>query len=167
MDALLALTTRCSVRAYRPEPVPRDLLEKLVDCGRLAATARNIQPWEFVVVTDAAQKRRLADATDYGRFIAEAPACIVVLCKETKYFLEDGCAATENLLVAATALGLGCCWVAGEKKPYVHEILEIVGAPAGHKLISLVPVGYPAETPRLEKRPLADVLHWERLDGRG
>jgi nitroreductase len=162
VDAIEVLKTRHSVRAYSNQPVPREVLEDVIDCGRLAATAINIQPWEFVVVTDAATRRKLAEITDYGHFIASAPACVVVLCQATKYYLEDGCAATQNILLAARAHGLGACWVAGDKKPYVADICKIVGAPDGLRLVSLIPMGYPAENPEQPKRPLADVLHWEK-----
>ena len=162
MDAVEALKTRRSVRAYERRPVPREIIEDVVDCGRLAASAINIQPWEFVVVTEAAMRRRLAERTDYGKFLAEAPVCIVVLCRDSKYCLEDGCAATQNLLLAARAHGLGSCWVAGDKKPYAGEIRQMVGAPEGYRLVSLVALGYPAENPEKSKRPLSDVLHWER-----
>jgi nitroreductase len=162
MDAIEVLKTRRSVRAYTREPVPRKIIEDIVDCGRLAATAVNIQPWEFVVVTNSQALRGIANATDYGKFIADAPLCVVVLCRETNYYLEDGSAATENILLAARAHGLGSCWVAGDKKPYAAEICRLVGAPPGYRLVSLVPIGHPAETPEKAKRPLADVLHWER-----
>jgi nitroreductase len=162
MDAIEVLKTRRSVRAYRSEPVPRKIIEDIIDCGRLAATAVNIQPWEFVVVTEPAVRRRIAETTDYGKFISDAPVCVVVLCHDTKYYLEDGSAATENILLAARAHGLGSCWVAGDKKPYASDICRLVGAPRGYKLVSLIPLGYPRETPEQTKRPLADVLHWEK-----
>jgi nitroreductase len=163
MDTIEALKTRRCVRAYTKQPVDRQLIEEVIDCGRLSATAINIQPWEFVVVTDPEVRRRIAALTEYGKFIADAPVCVVVLCKEGSYYLEDGSAATQNILVAAHALGLSGCWVAGDKKAYAPQIAEIVGAPAGYRLISLVPIGYPAEHPVKEKRPLASVLHWERF----
>jgi nitroreductase len=162
MDAIEVLKTRRSVRAYKGEPVPRKIIEDVVDCGRLAATAINIQPWEFVVVTNPQLLRSIAQTTDYGKFIAEAPVCVVVLCQDTKYYLEDGSAATENILLAARAHGLGSCWVAGDKKPYASAICRLVGAPQDYKLISLIPIGYPAENPEKPKRPLSDVLHWEK-----
>jgi len=162
MDAIETLKTRRAVRAYTRDTVPRNVIEDIIDCGRLAATAINIQPWEFVVVTDAALRGRIAEATDYGKFIADAPVCVVVLCRETKYYLEDGSAATQNILLAAHAHGLGSCWVAGDKKPYAADICRLVGAPPGYKLISLIAIGYPAERPEKAKRPLADVLHWEK-----
>jgi len=162
MDAIEALKTRRSVRAYRSEPVPRQIIEDIVDCGRLAATAINVQPWEFIVVTEPKMLRIIAETTDHGKFIAQVAACVVVLCRDTKYYLEDGSAATQNILLAARAHGLGSCWVAGDKKPYASDICHLVRAPQGYKLVSLVPMGYPAETPVQTKRPLADVLHWER-----
>jgi len=162
MDSLAALKTRRCVRAYTGEPVPREVLSDLIDCGRLAATARNIQPWEFVVVMDKRMLAAIAAATDFGKFIADAAACIVVLCRETKYYLEDGCNASQNILVAAHAHGLGGCWIAGDKKPYAETIRRMIGAPDGMRLISLLAIGEPAEQPEKEKRPLADVLHWER-----
>jgi len=162
MDAIEVLKTRRSVRAYTRAPVPRKIIEDIVDCGRLAPTANNVQPWEFVVITDPELLRRIAVITEYGKFIADAPVCVVVLSRDTKYYLEDGSAATENILLAARAHGLGSCWVAGDKKPYASEICRLVGAPRSHKLVSLIPIGYPAESPEKSKRPLSDVLHWEK-----
>jgi len=164
MDALEAIATRHSTRAYTGRPVSKDVLERIVDAGRRAPTARNVQPWEFVVVTDAGTRKRIADITEYGKFIAQSPACIVVFCKDTKYYLEDGCAATENMLIAATALGVQSCWVAGDKKPYCGTIAGLLGVPAGYKLICLVALGY-GETPGkpTPKRDLREVIHWEKF----
>ena len=161
MDAIEALKTRRSVRAYTGEPVAREVIEDIVDCGRLAATGINIQPWEFVAVTARDKLRSIAAATDHGEFVAQAAACIAVLCKETEYYLEDGSAATENILVAARAHGLGACWVSGDRRPYAPAVLRMLGAPDGYRLVSLVPIGRPAEQPAKEKRPLGEVLHWE------
>jgi nitroreductase len=164
MDCIEALKTRRSVRAYTGEPVSRALIEDIVDCGRFAATATNLQPWEFVVITGAQKLRAIAAATDYGSFIAHAAACVVVLCQNKKYYLEDGCNASHNILIAARAHGLGACWVAGDKKLYADKIRAMVGAPDTCKLVSLLAIGHPAPTPEKpkEKRPLAEVLHWER-----
>jgi nitroreductase len=163
MDAIETLKTRRSIRAFTPQPVPREIIEDLVDCARLAPSAVNIQPWEFVAVTEPETLRGIAEATDHGRFIAEAPLCIAVLCRDTKYYLEDCSAATCALLLAARAHGLGGCWVAGDKKPYGAAIGRLLGAPAEFKLVSLVAAGYPAEAPVKEKRSLAEVLHWEKF----
>ncbi|MBM3859225.1 MAG: nitroreductase family protein [Verrucomicrobia bacterium] len=164
MDALAALKTRRSVRAYRTDPVSPSIIEDIVDCGRLAATARNIQPWEFVVVTHAVTRKKLADMIDTGRFIAEAPVCIVVFCRDVKYYLEDGSAAIQNILLAAHAHGLGSCWVAGDKKPYCAAVAQMLNAPPDQKLIGLVAIGRPAKPASVPpKRALQEVLHRERF----
>jgi nitroreductase len=163
MQPIELLKTRRSIRAYTPQAVPREVIEDIIDCGRLAPTARNEQPWEFVVVTDKALRSRIAQAADYGRFIAEAPVCVAVLSRQTKYYLEDGSAATLNILLAAHAHGLGACWVAGDKKPYAARVVQMVGAPEDYRLISLVSIGYPAEKPETGKRALREMLHWERF----
>ena len=163
MDAFEAIAKRRSVRKYKTQPVPPDLLEEVIDCGRRAPTAMNIQPWEFVVVTDADTRKSFADLCDYGKFFADAPVCILTFCKDTKYYLEDGCAAIENMLIAASALELGTCWVAGDKKPYAATIAQKLGAPAGYRLVGLMALGYPADSAKpTEKRPLEKVLHWEK-----
>ena len=164
MDMLEAIRERRSVRKFRQDPVERELLDQLVDSGRLAPTAMGKEPWGFVVVTEDDMRARIAGTTDYGKFIAEAPACIAVFCKDTKYYLEDGCAATENILLAATALGLGAWWVAGDKKGYADKVGRMLGVPEGYRLVSLLPVGHPAGRPAgKQKRPLDEVLHWEKF----
>lgn len=160
MDAIECMKTRRSIRAFLDHPVPRAVVEDIVDCGRLAATAINIQPWVFIVVEEPLLRKQIADVTDYGKFIAQAPVCIAVFCSNVKYFLEDGSAATQNILNAARAHGLGSCWVAGHQKKYAGKVREILGVPDSHVLVSLVALGRAAEDPRPEKKTLAEVLHW-------
>ena len=162
MDAIECLKTRRSVRAYRQTPVPRTVIEDIVDCGRLAASAINLQPWLFVAVDDEGLRRQLASLCDYGRHIADAPVCIVVFCRNVKYFVEDGSAATQNILNAARAHGLGSCWVAGHQKTYGPQVRTILGVPDEYLLVSLVTIGHPAEDNQPEKKPLPDVLRWNR-----
>ncbi len=164
MNALEAMKTRRSVRTYESKLVPAAIVEDIVDCARLAATARNVQPWEFVVVTNAETRRAIAGIAVKGQFIADAPVCLVVFCRDTKYYLEDGSAAIQNILLAARAHGLGSCWVAGDKKPYAPQIAHLLGVPAEFKLIGLVAIGHAAESPSMPpKRPLAEVLHREKF----
>jgi nitroreductase len=165
MNAIECLKTRRSVRAYTDDPAPREVLEDIVDAGRHAATAMNLQPWQFVIVTDPVTRKQLADITDHGKFIIQAPACIVVFCEDIKYFLEDGSAATQNILNAARAHGLGSCWIAGDKKPYCDQIRDLLKMPSKYRLISLVAVGHAAEVREAEKKPLDEVINWERYGG--
>ncbi|NSW75378.1 MAG: nitroreductase family protein [Candidatus Atribacteria bacterium] len=166
MDALEVLKTRRSVRRFRNLPVEKEKIEEIIDCARLAPSAINIQPWEFIVVTEEKKREEVARLTDYGKFIREAPVLIAVFCKDTKYYLEDGCAATENILLAAWALGLGSCWVAGDKKPYAESVRKVLQVPEGYRLVSLVALGYPEMVPATGaalKRNLHEVLHWEKF----
>ena len=158
-----AIRARRSVRKLEPGPVPRETLETIVDCGRLAPTANNLQTWEFVVVTDRAKLVRMSELATHGKFIADASACVVV-CGDPKnrsVYL-DGAAATENMLLAIHALGLASTWVQGFEKDYNAPVKSLLGIPEPLVLIALVPVGHPAaETRGPKKRSLEDVLHWE------
>ncbi len=164
MDTFDAIKKRTSVREYADKPVEKEKLEKIVDAGRLAPTARAEEPWEFVVVTQKEKIQELAHITDHGKFLAGASAAIAIFCKDTKYYLEDGCAATENILLAATDLGIASCWVAGDKKFYCPDIARALGVPDNFKLISIISLGYPKTTPvPRKKRPLKEVIHWEKF----
>ena len=162
VEAIKALKTRRSKRKFLPTPVTKKVVEDIIDCGRLAPSALNIQPVEFIVVTKAKIRKRIAEMANHGRFIAEAPVCIAVFSRQTKYYLEDGSAASENILLAAHAHGLGACWVAGNKKPYAEKVRQLLGAPQDFKLISLIPMGYSEEQPKPTKRKLKDFVHWEK-----
>jgi len=164
METFETIEKRCSVREYSDKPVSREILEKLVDAGRRAPTARAIEPWEFVVVTERAALDYLASIIPTGPFLAQATACVVVFCQDVKYYLEDGAAATENILLAAADLGLGTCWIAGDKKEYAQQVSENLKAPQGFKLVSLIAVGWAAKkTRQFKKRKLSEVLHWEKF----
>ncbi|MCK9594884.1 MAG: nitroreductase family protein [Candidatus Omnitrophica bacterium] len=166
MSGIDLFKKRRSARAFQEKPIAKSVLEDIVDAARLAPTARNVQPWEFVVVTGKAILKDIAAITDHGKFIANAGACILVFCADTKYYLEDGCAATENILLAAAALGLGACWVAADKKAYCDRINSLFSAPGSFKLVSMVAIGYllPGEENNpVQKRGLEEVIHWEKF----
>lgn len=163
-DFLEIIKTRRSQRSFIDRPISREHLLQIVDCARSAATARNVQPWEFIVVTDRQLRQRIADVAPNGAFIAQAAACLAVFCQDTRYYLEDGCAATENAILAATALGIASCWVAGDKKPYDENIRNLLAVPNGYKLVSMIALGCAGEKPDCPpKRSLNEVVHWEKF----
>jgi len=163
METFDAISKRASVRKYQSRGIEKPLLEKLVDAARKAPTARAVEPWEFVVITEKEMLEKLGQIADHGPFIKDAGACIAVYCEDTKYYLEDGCAATENILLASADQGLGACWVAGDKKTYAEEVTSVLGVPSGKKLISLISIGWPeSEANQSKQRSLGDVIHWER-----
>lgn len=163
MEAIEALKSRRSIRTYADQPVGRKIIEEIVDCARVAPTAMNDQPWDFVVITGKENLAGIPPMLGHAEYIANAAFAVLVLARETQYAVEDCCAATENLLIAAAAHGLGSCWVAGTQQPYAPKVAEAFGAPQDRKLIAIISFGYPAEKPEIEKRSLADVLHWERF----
>jgi len=163
-ETIKTIKTRRSVRDYEDKPISKEILEELIDCARLAPSARNVQPWEFVLVTKKDMLDKISRISEYGSFIKDAAACILVICQDTKYYIEDGCAATENIMLAAKSLGIGTCWVAGDKKPYCRDILKLVNAPQDHKLVSIISLGYSSESIGAHgKRELKEVLHWEKF----
>jgi nitroreductase len=160
------LISRSSVRNFSNQPVSKEIIKKIIYAGHRAATANNVQPWIFVAVTDAEKRKVVKDmCPQNGPYIEFAPVCIAVFCKEVKYYLEDGSAATQNILNAAHSFGLGAVWVAGDKKEYAPQIRDYLNVPADYKLISLIPIGYPTEKVKLtEKKPIEEVLFFEEYN---
>ena len=166
MDAIELIKIRRSIREYQDKPIAKEILESIVDAARFAPTARGVEPWEFIVITNPKTLQNLAELAENGRFISQAKACIAVFCADTKYYLEDGCAATQNILLAAADSGIGSCWVAGDKKPYCPEVSKLLGVSTTLKLVSLISLGYPKERNALkvaDRRSLQEVLHWEKF----
>ncbi len=160
MDALEAIRKRRSIRQYTGASIPRADLEQIVDAGRLAASGHNQQPWDFIVITRRDMIDRLKVAAGW---MDKAAAIIAVVMDSTSTFwLEDGAAAVENMLIATTALGYGACWIGGDTMAREEEFKTLLGVPKERRLITLIPVGVPAESPTKDKRPLEAVLHWER-----
>lgn len=163
MEFFEAVKNRKSVREYSDKEVKKELIEKIIDAGRLAATARNEQPWEFIVTSDKEVLKKICGMCPNGPFIKDVPHLVAVFSRDTKYYIEDCSAATENILLAIEALGLGGCWIAGDKKDYAEDVRKIFNAPDGYKLVSMITVGYPKKEERPHaKKSLKDVLRWER-----
>jgi nitroreductase len=162
-NAIAVLRSRRSIRTYAEKPVEKAIIEEIVDCGRLAPTANNDQPWDFVVLTSKEKLATIPPMLGHAAYIASSAFSILVLARPTQYAVEDCSAAIENLLLAAEAHGIGSCWVAGTQQPYAPAVAKAFGAPEDRQLIAIVSFGYPAETPQIEKRPLAEVLHWEKF----
>lgn len=162
-DAITVMRERRSVRRFLQKPIPKEVLEEIIDCGRLAPTANNFQPWVFVVVTQEDTKNKISQLATWGKFIKDAACCVAVFCeKDNPFHLEDGSAATENIILAAKAHDIDSCWVAGYKRPYSEEVRKLLNVPEKYELISLVALGYSQEHPNPAKKPLSEVLKWER-----
>lgn len=162
MDFFDVVKKRVSVREYSNRLVVRDDIKQIIDAGHLAATARNEQPWRFVVVVDKPKIEQLSRMVlPNGAFMIGAAAAIVVLSADTKYYLEDCSAATQNMLLAATSLGIGACWIAGDKKNYADSVAILVQGHPGERLVSIVAIGYPEKPVTSKpKKTLDGLISW-------
>jgi nitroreductase len=147
---------RRSVREYTGEGVSDESVKQLLRAGMYAPSAKNSQPWEFIVVTERATLDTLSGGAPYWRMLAHAPLCIVVAANLTDYkssgqefFVQDCAACTQNILVAAEGMGLGGVWLgcysAQERMAYVQETL---GVPDGIIPFSVLSIGHPAAHPK-------------------
>jgi len=148
-QAVQLILSRRSIRKYSDEPVAASDVQVLLEAAMAAPSAADIKPWHFVVITDRQKLDKLADAHPYGKMLFRAPLCISV-CGDTTmsadYWVQDCSAATENLLLAATALGLGAVWLGvhpdSERVAAVRRILDI---PESVIPLNLVSIGHRAE----------------------
>lgn len=162
MDLFEAIDGRASVRELQPVEVPEADLERLLEAGRRAPSGRNRQPLEFIVVTDPKTIAALATAQ---ACLADVSLVICVAAEpgKSEFWLEDVSAATTQMLLAIHALGYGSVWIEGTLLRKEQELKPLLGLPEEMRLVVALPVGKPTKpvAPR-EKRPLADMVHWER-----
>ncbi|HKV56107.1 MAG TPA: nitroreductase family protein [Candidatus Binataceae bacterium] len=164
MDVIAAITSRKVQRAFAPTPVEPDKLRLIVDAGRHAMSARNLQPWQFVVIRDRERLREIGGLCSTGRFVTDAPSAIAVL-KDTsnaRWADVDCGQAVQNMATAAWGLGLGTCWVGNFDAAKIGQIL---GVPDGWAIFTILPFGYPSSANPPQSRPLKprnEVVHFER-----
>jgi len=157
---------RRSVRRYQPDPIPQMVILDILDCGRLAPSAHNRQPWVLGAVTDAILLARLADLVENARFIHQCKVCFAVFTRsEEPFHLEDGCAAAMNIIHASSAHGVATCWVAGAGKAYADDVRELLEVPCQYTLVALVAAGYPDQDTGVNKRPMEEVIFLDRYKG--
>ncbi|MBU0490704.1 MAG: nitroreductase family protein [Chloroflexi bacterium] len=168
MDFSSLITTRYSVRAYRADPVPEGVLNRVLEAARLAPTAANRQPFRILVIPTAGREAELRRVYDRAWFV-QAPL-VLIMCAlpgeawtrsdGLNYALVDATIAMDHLILAATEAGLGTCWVAAFDPVAARDVL---GLSEGMEPVALTPLGYPADAPRPKQRkPLADLVDRER-----
>lgn len=166
MEFYEVVRRRRSVRAYRPDPVEEEKLERVLEAARLAPSAANRQPWHFLVVRDAALRARLLEAYSQEWFAA-APAIICACARPSEawrrgddksYADVDVAIAMEHLVLAAAAEGLGTCWIGAFKPDVLREVLAL---PAELEPVALTPLGYPDQEPHATPRkPLDEIVEY-------
>jgi len=158
---------RYSVRAYRPDPVEDGKLQQVLEAARLAPTAANQQPFQFIVIHTAgreAELKRIYNRDWFGQAPLVICACGIpaqgwVRRDGKNYSDVDVAIAMDHLVLAATNAGLGTCWVAAFDPDAAREVL---GLPEGVEPIAFTPLGYPADRPKPKKRKaLSELVRYD------
>jgi nitroreductase len=165
MDAIEAILSRRVQRAFSSAPVEPEKIERIVDAGRHAMSARNLQPWQFVIVRDRASLARLGELCTTGKFVGEADVAIIVLKDGANARWADvDCAhAVQSMANAGWAMGLGTCWVGNFDAKAIGALLE---ASEPWTVFTVLPFGYqnPASPPQARPlKPRRDMVHYEKF----
>ena len=171
MSVLEVIKQRQSIRAYEAREVEEEKLMTVLEAGRRAPSAVNFQPWVFIVVRKASSRAKLKGVYDREWFLL-AP-CIIVVCVDHQrawkrsdgrsYADVDAAIALDHMILTATELGLGTCWIGAFNR---EEAQRVLGLPSTIEPLLLTPLGYPVGTPpRKERLPLDQIVHWERYEG--
>lgn len=171
MDFYEVVRTRRSIRSYKPDPIPDDVLTRVLDAARIAPSGSNRQPWRFIVVKNEALKRKLVPACGNQGFIAEAPVVVVACGLDIGWnrggymgsmsMLVDVSIAFTHLILAARAEGLGTCWIGSFDNRRVKEVL---GIPEEYNVVAITPLGYPAREEFREpgpRKPLSEIVSFD------
>ncbi|GAB4446072.1 MAG: nitroreductase family protein [Anaerolineae bacterium] len=158
------ILARRSIRAFTDQPVTEAQITRLLEAAMAAPSARNTKPWSFVVVTERETLNRLI-FKNAASMLAQATLCIAV-CGEPKlseYWVQDAAAATENILLAATGMGLGSVWIGVHPNPASEQaVRDVLGIPAHIHPLCLIAIGHPAETKPPRTQYDAACVHRER-----
>ena len=152
-ELIKTIFARRSIREYTTEQVKESAVKAMLEAAMAAPSASNRKPWHFIVVTDRQTLDKLAQAHPYGKMLLEAPLCVAVCGDSTispRFWVQDWSAATENLLLATAALGLGAVWLGVyPREDRIGPIRKVLRIPDNIVPLNLVPIGHPAE----EKEP--------------
>ncbi len=170
MGLFEAIHARRTIRTFTGKKIPKDDLERIVNAGRLAPSARNRQTWGFVVITERAildqivscfHPPRKYDTFEDGKFDGISAIIAVIVEGSSEYWREDGSAATQNMLLAARDLGWGSCWIEGQMRPHEDKFKELLKVPKEKRILSLIALGEPVKwSASPPKKSLSEVLHW-------
>lgn len=163
MDVFEAMESRRSIRKYLTKDVEQDKIDKIIESARIAPSAANRQEWKFIVVKDQSTRDQLVEACNGQSFVAQAPVFIAACSTESERVMPCGqYAYTVDLSIAlsfmileATELGLGTCWLGAFDEAKVKSVLNI---PEDIRLVGLTPVGYPDENPDPRPRKSLDEI---------
>ncbi len=165
-EVLRTIKNRRTVRRFKPDPIGDEKLQEILDAGRWAPSFSNLQPWKFIVVKDQKLKNLLDRAAKESVLhlgINEAPV-IVLVCVDRRidplHAIEAGAAATQNMTLAATSLGFGAGWIGVWGTEAEASIRKIFKLPETVRVVSLLPLGIPDESPEGHRKPIEEFMEF-------
>jgi nitroreductase len=163
MDVFDAVRTILSVRRYHDQPVPGAVIHRIVEAGRLTASAKNAQPWHFIVVQDRSILRQLGALVPTGPYVAQASLAIVVAIERTPFAVSDASRAIQDMLLVGWGEGVGSNWVGFVGG--LDAVGQLLGVPSERDVLAVLPFGYPAVPVgrgKKDRKPLQEVVSRER-----
>lgn len=168
MQVYDAVRSRLTVREFKADAVPDDVIHKLLEAGRLAPTSRNLQPWHFVVIRDKDTLKQIGDIASSGQFTADAPMAIAIAMENADRADLDAGRALQQMELVAWEEGLGTCFVGLRIEEQNRAVKRLLGIPDDFVLVTILPFGYRKDTNmgaqgRKNRKPLSQVAHGERF----
>lgn len=168
MEVFTAIKKRRSIRAYEEKPIPIKKLMKILDAARRSPSAMNMQPWSFIVVREKERRELLAKLCPFGKFLSQSPVAIIG-CGDpkSKFYIHDVCIALQTLVIAATAEGLGTCWIGAFDEEKIKREFKI---PSNLRVVAIIAMGYPKKKTDIgtkivhlirPKKKLEEIVHFE------
>ncbi|MFN4226969.1 MAG: nitroreductase family protein [Candidatus Ratteibacteria bacterium] len=177
MEFYEVIKTRRSVRSYKKEMIPEDVLKRILDAARIAPSGSNRQPWKFIIIKDEKIKRKMVALCDGQEFVAQAPLLIVACGRNIHYnrgkwmgdysVIVDVAIAVDHLTLAARNEGLGTCWIGSFDN---ERIKKFLGIPEDVNVVALTPLGYP-EDPNVfketkDRKKLEEIICYDKWEGK-
>jgi nitroreductase len=165
MNFLDIIKGRRSIRKYQSREVEQEKIDQILEAAQWAPSASNRQPWHFIVIRDTETRKQLGALHKNGRFMKESPVVIAVLGDpevHEKYFLSDPHQAVQNILLTAHWLGLGTCWIGVRGTTIEPKMKTLLGVPESQHLICTISLGYPDEARTKTRKPISEIVSWER-----
>lgn len=158
METIDAIMQRRSIRKYKKESIPEDDLKKILECGRQAPSAANRQPWRFIVVRDSDLKQKVASACSGQMWLADADVILAgvgIPEISSEWYPVDVAIAMQNMILSATDLGYGTCWIGAFDQEKVKAVLNL---PESETVVALTPIGVPDQEPGPKPRRATEEL---------
>ena len=166
---LEAIKKRQSVRSYQDKEITEEILQQILEAGRLAPSANNKQHWKFIVVKDEDLRKKLVPACKNQKFVGEAPVVIAGCGTDPDYVMSNGehaysidlAIALDHMSLEAASMGLGTCWIGAF---YQDQVKEILGVPEDVRIVNLLTLGYPKKLgTKTGRKPLSEIICYDKF----